>query len=52
MGVVQVLGALGLALAIVAFSRRMVKAVGFKWWQVLLWILVGAGIGCAGFMEY
>lgn len=50
--VVQVLGALGLGLAIFAFSRRMVKAVGFKWWQVLLWILIGAGIGCGGFMEY
>ena len=50
--VVQVLGALGLGLAIFAFSRRMVKAVGFKWWQVLLWLLIGAGIGCGGFMEY
>ena len=50
--VVQVLGALGLGLAICAFSRRMVKTVGFRWWQVLLWILIGAGIGCGGFMEY
>ena len=50
--VVQVLGALGLGVSIFAFSRRMVKAVGFKWWQVLLWILIAAGIGCGGFMEY
>lgn len=50
--VVQVLGALGLGLAIFAFSKRMVKAVGFRWWQVLLWTLIGAGIGCGGFMEY
>ena len=50
--VVQVLGALGLGLAIYAFSKRMVKAVGFRWWQVLLWVLIGAGIGCGGFMEY
>lgn len=50
--VVQVLGALGLGLSIFAFSKRMVKAVGFKWWQVLLWVLIGAGIGCGGFMEY
>ena len=50
--VVQVLGALGLGLAIFAFSRRMVKAVGFKWWQLFLWLLIGAGIGCGGFMEY
>ena len=50
--VVQVLGALGLALAIVVFSRRMVKAWGLKFWQFLLWIVIAAGIGCGGFMEY
>ena len=50
--VVQVLGALGLGLGIFAFSKRMVKAVGFKWWQVFLWLLIAAGIGCGGFMEY
>ena len=51
-GVVQVLGALGLALAIILFSRRMVKAWGLKFWQFLLWIPIAAGIGCGGFMEY
>ena len=50
--VVQVLGALGLALAIVLFSRRMVKTWGLKFWQFLLWIFIAAGIGCGGFMEY
>lgn len=50
--VVQVLGALGLALAIIAFSRRMVKVRGFEWWQILLWVFIAAGIGCGGFMEY
>ena len=50
--VVQVLGALGLALAIIAFSRRMVKAWGLKFWQFLLWLPMAAGIGCGGFMEY
>lgn len=50
--VVQVLGALGLGLGIFAFSRRMVKVVGFRWWQILLWIFIGAGVGCSGFMEY
>lgn len=50
--VVQVLGALGLGLAIAVFSHRMVKARGFKFWQVPLWIVIAAGIGCAGFMEY
>lgn len=50
--VVQVLGALALALAIVVFSVRMVKGRGFRFWQVLLWLVVTAGIGGAGFMEY
>lgn len=50
--VVQVLGAVALALAIILFSVRMVKAVGFQFWQVLLWIVMAAGIGGAGFMEY
>lgn len=50
--VVQVLGALGLGLAIVLFSIRMVKNRGFKWWNVLLWLGIAALIGGAGFMEY
>lgn len=50
--VVQVLGALGLGLAIFVFSRRMVKNRGLKFWQFLLWIPIAAGIGCGGFMEY
>ncbi len=51
-GVVQVLGALGLALAIVLFSRRLVQAKGFRIWQVPLWIAIAALVGGAGFMEY
>lgn len=50
--VVQVLGALGLALAIFQFSRRMVKSNGFRFWQVPLWLLIAAAMGGAGFMEY
>ena len=50
--VVQVLGALGLGLAIFLFSRKMVKNWGLKFWQFLLWIPIAAGIGCGGFMEY
>lgn len=50
--VVQVLGALGLGLVIFLFSRRMVKSMGFKFWQIPLWLVIAAGIGCAGFMEY
>lgn len=50
--VVQVLGALGLLLVIVVFSVRMVKARGFRLWNVLLWLGIAAFIGGAGFMEY
>ena len=50
--VVQVLGALGLGLAIFVFSKRMVKNRGLKFWQFLLWIPIVAGIGCSGYMEY
>lgn len=50
--VVQVLGALGLGLAIFLFSRRTVKNWGLKFWQFLLWVPIAAGIGCGGFMEY
>jgi len=50
--IVQVFSALALGLAIAVFSHRMVKARGFKWWNIPLWILVAACIGGAGFMEY
>ena len=50
--VVQVLGAVALALAVILFSRRMVKARGFRAWQILLWLLIGIAIGGAGYMEY
>lgn len=50
--VVQVLGALALALAVIVFSKRMVKARGFRAWQILLWLLIAAAIGGAGYMEY
>lgn len=50
--VVQVLGALGLLLVIVVFSVRMVKARGFRSWNVLVWLGIAACIGGAGFMEY
>lgn len=50
--IVQVFSALGLGLVIVLFSIRMVKARGFRFWQVFLWILEAGCIGGAGFMEY
>ena len=50
--IVQVFSALGLALVITLFSRRLVKSRGFKFWYVFLWILIAGCIGGAGFMEY
>ena len=50
--IVQVFSALGLGLAIVLFSIRMVKAKGFKWWNIPLWIVIAGCIGGAGYMEY
>ena len=50
--IVQVMGALGLGLSIVLFSIRMVKAKGFRFWFVPVWLVMAAAIGGAGFMEY
>ena len=50
--VVQVLGALGLALAVIVFSRRMVKARGMRAWMIFLWLAIAGLIGGAGYMEY
>ncbi len=51
--IVQVLGAVALAVVIVIFSVRLVKAGGFKFWYILLfWLPLAALIGVAGFMEY
>ena len=49
---VQVFGALGMALAIIVYADRMVKKRGFKAWYLLIWFGLLACIGCAGFMEY
>ena len=50
--IVQVFSALALGLVIVLFSVRMVKARGFQFWQVPLWLVIAGFIGGAGFMEY
>lgn len=50
--IVQVVGALALALSIVVFSRRLVKKAGFRPVYILLWGLILGGIGGAGYMEY
>lgn len=50
--VVQVLGAVALVLAMILFSRRMVKARGFRAWQIFLWLLIAIALAGAGYMEY
>lgn len=50
--IVQILGAAALVGTIIYFSVRMVKARGFKWWYILLWLAYAACTGGAGFMEY
>ena len=50
--VVQVLSAIALAFVIVWFSIRMVRAGGFKVWQIPLWVIIAGLIGGAGYMEY
>ena len=49
---VQILGAVMMVTAIVLFSIRMVKNMGFKWIQILLWVLILGALGAAGYMEY
>lgn len=50
--IVQILGAAALVLAIVLFSVRMVKHRGLKWYQFLIWPVMLALLGGAGYMEY
>jgi len=50
--IVQILGAAALILTMIHFSVRMVKARGFKWWYIPLWLVYAAATGGAGFMEY
>lgn len=50
--VVQVLSAVALALVIIWFSVRMVRAKGFKIWYLALWFAIIVRLGGAGYMEY
>ena len=49
---VQILGAAALLLTIIYFSVRMVKARGFKWWNIPIWLVYAGCVGGAGYMEY
>ncbi len=50
--IVQVVSAVVLAVVIVLFSIRMVRARCFRFWQPVLWLAIGALMGGAGYMEY
>ncbi len=50
--IVQILGAVALVLAAVLFSIRAVRAKGWHYWFIILWVLLLAGVGLAGYMEY
>ena len=50
--IVQILGAAALILTFVYFSARMVKARGFKWWYIPVWLVCAGCAGGAGYMEY
>jgi membrane protein DedA with SNARE-associated domain len=50
--IVQILGLIAMLTPIILFSVRMVKAYGFKLWQLLLWVGIVASMGTAAFMEY
>lgn len=50
--VVQVLGAVVLALGVVIFSVRLVKAGGLEKWHFVLWTVLAGCFGLAGYMEY
>ena len=50
--IVQVLGALGIGLAAILFSVRLVRQQGFKVWYIGLWVVFAALMGIGGYMEY
>lgn len=51
-GAVQVLSAAAMALSVILFAVRMVRAGGWKKWHGALWIFQAACFGLAGYMEY
>lgn len=50
--VVQILSAVVMGVVLIILSVRMVRATGFKWRYVGVWVLYAALLGGAGFMEY
>ena len=50
--IVQILGCVAMVLALVLFSIRMVKALRFRGWFLLIWLGILGCLGGAGYMEY
>lgn len=50
--IVQIFGLVALLVPLVLFSVRMVRARGFKFWFVPLWLVMAGLMGGAGYMEY
>ncbi len=49
---VQILGAVGVVLAVVVFSVRLVRNQGFRWWYLAPWLGIVGLLTLAGVMEY
>ena len=49
---VQILAAVAVVVPMVLFSIRMVKAMGFRYWHIALWVGMLGSLGGAGYMEY
>ena len=50
--IVQILGAVSLAVAVIIFSVRMVKNGGLKKCHFIIWVALAGLLGGAGYMEY
>lgn len=50
--IVQILSAAAVVLASVIFAVRLVRARGWRWWYLALWVPTLGLLGCAGYMEY
>lgn len=50
--IVQILGLVAVAIAIILFSVRMVKNGGLRFYHFIIWVALAAMLGGAGYMEY
>lgn len=50
--IVQIFGLVALVVPLVFFAVRMVRAKGFRFWFIPMWLLMAGLMGGAGYMEY